>query len=148
MQGDFLLLLGLLLGTAAPDDADEEEEEENSHRQCHGNERPSGYWCNEVDRRVKTKQKHAECIYIPLLVLQHYKVAFGGLDPKILKRPSARKLQVETMPDTGNKDLSWAGVGLLCSMPGHGGLHTPLEKRIWKGGEEGMKPGTEAGPLG
>lgn len=148
MQGDFLLLLGLLLGTAAPDDADEEEEEQYSHCQRHGDECPSGYWCNKVDRRVKSKQKHAECIYIPLLALQHYKVAFGGLDPKILKRPNTGRLQAETVPDMGDKDLSWGGVGLLCNIPGHGGPHTPLENRICKGGEERMQPETEAGPLG
>lgn len=78
----------------------------------------------------------------------HYKVAFGGLDPKILKRPNTGRLQVETVRDMGNKDLSWGGVGLLCSIPGHGGPHFPLENRIWNGGEERMQPGTEAGPIG
>lgn len=65
-HADSLLLLGLLLATAAPDNADEEEEEKNSDCHSHSNERPFGYWCNvqgaEMNRRVKTKQKHIECI--------------------------------------------------------------------------------------
>lgn len=85
-QTNFLLLLGLLLATAAPDDADEEEKEENSHCHRHSNERPSGYWCNEGDRRVKTKQNHTKYIYNPFLVFQPYKVVSWGLSLKSWRR--------------------------------------------------------------
>lgn len=133
-QADSLLLLGLLLATAAPDDANDEEEEENSHCHSHSNECPFGYWCNvqgaEMNRRVKPKQNQSG--FKPLPGTSVLRICTFRITPIILDRAQQGGCSWRPFPKWAARMPSTPGPAwyLSAASPPQ---WTLLEKGIWRG---------------